>query len=70
MSKMSDLYIDAENLVYDAMSEPGVMSDNDVLNYVNERLPISVDLDFIEAVLDKFFGDEWASDYELSATKH
>ncbi len=70
MSKMSEIYIEAVNLVYDAMGEPGVMTDNDVLNYVNDRLPIKVDLDFVEEVLDKFFNDEWAADYELSPTCH
>ena len=70
MSKMAELYTDAERLVYDAMGEPGVMSDNDVLEYVNERLPITVDLAFVEEVLDRFYGDEWATDYELSPTKH
>lgn len=67
---MAELYMEAEELVIDAMAEPGVMSDNDVLNYVNERLPITVGLDFIESVLDKFYGDDWASDYELSETRH
>ena len=70
MSKMSEVYIEAVNLVHDAMGEPGVMTDNDVLNYVNDRLPIKVDLDFVEEVLDKFFNDEWATDYELSPTCH
>lgn len=70
MSKMSELYIEAVNLVHDAVSEPGVMSDNDVLDYVNERLPIKVDLKFVEEVLDNFFGDEWDTDYELSPTCH
>lgn len=65
MSRMSELYIDAENLVIDAMSEPGVMTDNDVLNYVNERLPINVDLEFVEHVLDKFFGDDWAGGADI-----
>lgn len=67
---MAELYMEAEELVIDAMAEPDVMSDNDVLNYVNERLPITVGLDFIESVLDKFYGDDWASDYELSETRH
>ena len=70
MSKMSEIYIEAINLIYDAMGMPGVMTDNDVLNYVNERLPIAIDLDFVEEVLDKFFNDEWATDYELSPTLH
>ena len=70
MSKMSEMYIEAVNLVHDAMGEPGVMTDNDVLNYVNERLPIKIELEFVEEVLDKFFNDEWATDYELSPTLH
>lgn len=70
MSKMSEVYIEAVNLVYDAMGMPGVMTDADVLNYVNERLPIEVDMEFVENVLDKFFNDEWATDYELSPTCH
>ena len=70
MSKMSEIYIEAVNLVHDAMGEPGVMSDNDVLNYVNDRLSIKVDLDFVEDVLENFFGDEWNTDYELSSTCH
>lgn len=70
MSKMSEVYIEAVNLIYDAMGMPGVMTDNDVLNYVNERLPIKIEMEFVEEVLDKFFNDEWATDYELSPTCH
>jgi hypothetical protein len=70
MSKMSQVYIEAVNLVYDAMAEPGVITDNDILDYVNDRLPIKVDITFVEEVLDKFFNDEWATDYELSPTCH
>ncbi len=67
MSRMSDLALMAENLVIDAMSEPGVMSDRDVLEYVNERMPIEVDLSFIESVLDKFFGDDWAGGCDITS---
>jgi hypothetical protein len=70
MSKMSEIYIEAINLIYDAMGMPGVMTDNDVLNYVNERLPIQIEMSFVEEVLDKFFNDEWVTDYELSPTLH
>lgn len=70
MSKMSEIYVEAVNLIHDAMGEPGIMSDNDVLNYVNERLPVNIEMAFVEEVLDKFFGDEWATDYELSPTLH
>jgi len=60
MSRMSDLAIQAENLVIEAMEVPGIVTDFDVLEYVNERLSVEVDLQFVESVLDKFFGDDWA----------
>jgi hypothetical protein len=65
MSRMSDLALMAENLVIDAMSEPGVVTDRDVLEYVNERLPIEVSLWFVESVLDKYFGDDWAGGCDI-----
>ncbi len=65
MSYMSDLAMKAEALVIDAMAEPGVMSDHDVLEYVNERMPIEVDMAFVESVLDKFFGEDWIGDYDV-----
>ncbi len=55
MSRMSELNTQAESLVLDAVCEPGIVSDYDILNFVNDRLPITVDLNFIESVLDKFF---------------
>lgn len=65
MSRMSDLVLMAENLVIDAMSVPGIVTDRDVLEYVNERLPIEVNLWFVESVLDKFFGDDWAGGCDI-----
>jgi hypothetical protein len=62
---MSDLVLMAENLVIDAMSVPGIVTDRDVLEYVNERLPIEVNLWFVESVLDKFFGDDWAGGCDI-----
>lgn len=59
MSRMSDLAIQAENLVLEAMGVSGIMTDRDVLEYVNEHMPINVDLSFVESVLDKYFGDDW-----------
>jgi hypothetical protein len=59
MGKMSDLYLEIEELVIDAMSVPGIMTDTDVLNYVNENLDVEVDLEFVESILDKFFNAEW-----------
>jgi hypothetical protein len=63
MSRMSDLALMAENLVIDAMSQPGVMSDHDVLEYVNERMPIEVGMWFVESVLDKMFGNDWDGEF-------
>ena len=59
MSRMSDLAIQAENLVIEAMGVSGIMTDRDVLEYVNEHMPIYVDLEFVESVLEKYFGDDW-----------
>jgi hypothetical protein len=67
MSRMSDLVLMAENLVIDAMSVPGIVTDRDVLEYVNERLPIEVNLWFVESVLDKFFGDDWAGGCDITS---
>jgi hypothetical protein len=64
---MSDLVLMAENLVIDAMSVPGIVTDRDVLEYVNERLPIEVNLWFVESVLDKFFGDDWAGGCDITS---
>ena len=65
MSRMSDLAIMAEQLIVDAISTPGVMSDRDVLEYVNERMPVEIDMWFVESVLDKFFGDDWAGGCDI-----
>ena len=67
MSRMSDLVLMAENLVIDAMSVPGIVTDRDVLEYVNERLPIEVNLWFVESVLDKYFGDDWAGGCDINS---
>ena len=65
MSRMSELAIQAERLVIDAISEAGIMSERDILEYVNDRLPVEVDARFIESVLDKFFGDDWAGGCDI-----
>jgi hypothetical protein len=64
---MSDLAIMAEQLIVDAISTPGVMSDRDVLEYVNERMPVEIDMWFVESVLDKFFGDDWADGCDINS---
>jgi len=60
MSRMSDLVLEIEELVVDAVSTPGIMMDTEILDYVNDRCSVRVSLDMIEAVMDKFFGDDWA----------
>ena len=65
MSRMSDLAIQAENLVIEAMGVSGIMTDQDVLEYVNDHMPIYVDLAFVESVLDKYFGDDWCGGADI-----
>lgn len=59
MAKMSDLYLEIQELVVDAVSTPGIVYDTDVLQYVNDRCSVEVDLDIIETILDSFFGDNF-----------
>jgi len=59
MSKMADLYLEVQELVVDAVSTPGIMYDTDVLNYVNDRASVEVDLETIETILDTFFGEDY-----------
>ena len=59
MSKMSDLQLQIQELVVDAVSTPGIFYDTDVLEYVNERCPVEVDLETIEGILDMFFGEDY-----------
>ena len=62
MSRMSDLYLEVQELVVDAVSTPGIFYDTDVLNYVNDRCSVEVDLETIEAILDSFFGEDFWQD--------
>ena len=59
MSRMSDLYLEVQELVVDAVSTPGFVYDTDVLNYVNDRCSVEVDLETVEAILDSFFGEDY-----------
>ena len=59
MSRMSDLYLEVQELVVDAVSTPGIFYDTDVLDYVNDRCSVEVDLKTIEAILDSFFGEDY-----------
>lgn len=43
----------------DAVSTPGIFYDTDVLEYVNERCSVEVDLETIEGILDMFFGEDY-----------
>ena len=65
MSRMSDLAIQAERLVIEAMGVSGIMTDQDVLEYVNDHMPVYADLAFVESVLDKYFGDDWCSGADI-----
>jgi hypothetical protein len=56
---MSDLYLEVQELIVDAVSTPGIMYDTDVLNYVNDRCSVEVDLETIETILDTFFGEDY-----------
>ena len=59
MSRMSDLYLEVQELVVDAVSTPGIIYDTDVLNYVNDRCSVEIDLETIETILDTFFGEDY-----------
>ena len=59
MSRMSDLYLEVQELVVDAVSTPGIFYDTDVLDYVNDRCSVEVDLETVEAILDSFFGEDY-----------
>lgn len=62
MSHMSDLHLQIQELVVDAVSTPGIFYDTDVLEYVNQRCSVEVDLETIEGILDQFFGDDFWQD--------
>ena len=59
MSRMSDLALEVQELVVDAVSTPGILYDTDVLNYVNDRCSVEVSLETVEAILDSFFGEDF-----------
>jgi hypothetical protein len=56
---MADLHLQIQELVVDAVSTPGIFYDTDVLEYVNERSSVQVDLETIEGILDMFFGEDY-----------
>ena len=58
MSRMSSLYLEISELVGDALSTPGVLYDNDVLEYVNERCSVQVSWNDVEPILEQLFGDQ------------
>lgn len=59
MSRIGALHLEIQELVVDAVSTSGIMYDTDVLNYVNERCSVKVDLDTIERILDQFYGEDF-----------
>ena len=62
MSRMSDLYLEISELVGDALSTPGIMYDNDVLEYVNERCSVQVSWAQVEPIMDQLFGEQFWQD--------
>lgn len=56
MSRMSDAWLEVEELVYDAIAA-GCEYDNEVVYYVNERAPLKVDRDVIISILDRHVND-------------
>jgi len=59
MSRMSDLDLEIQELVVDAISTPGLMYDTQILQYVNDRCSVEVNLETIEGILDRFFGEDF-----------
>jgi hypothetical protein len=59
MARMSDLHLQVQELVVDAVSTPGIVYDTDVLDYVNDRCSVEIDLETIETILDTFFGEDY-----------
>ena len=59
MSHMSDLDLEIQELVVDAISTPGLMYDTQILQYVNDRCSVEVNLETIEGILDRFFGEDF-----------
>lgn len=58
MSRMSDLWLQIEELVYDAIAE-GCMYDNEVVKYVNDRAPLKVDRDVILGIINTYVNYNW-----------
>lgn len=58
MSRMSDLWLQVEELVYDAI-EAGCEYDNEVIKYVNDRAPLKVDSDVILGIIDTYVNYVW-----------
>ncbi|NDB60696.1 hypothetical protein EB001_19960 [bacterium] len=59
MSRMSDLDLEIQELVVDAISTPGLLYDTQILQYVNDRCSVEVNLETIEGILDRFFGEDF-----------
>ena len=53
MSHMSDMWLQIEELVYDAIAA-GCIYDGEVVQYVNIRAPLKVDRDVIIGILDTY----------------
>ena len=57
MSYMSDLALEVDQTIIDATCDPDVVTEDDILAYVNKRIPISVTWRYIETVLHREYGE-------------
>ena len=53
MSRMSDLWLEIEELVYDAIAD-GCIYDGEVVKYVNDRATLKVDEDVIKGIINSY----------------
>jgi len=68
---MKEMAIKAEELVLESLSVYGIITPRVSLEYVNEHMPIEVDISFVEACYDKYFGeDDWSGGCDFSSINH
>jgi len=62
MSRMSDLWLEVEELVYDAIAD-GCMYDGEVVKYVNDRAPIKIERDVVINILESYVNFSHEGEY-------
>ena len=60
MSRMSDLAIEIDELIVQAI-EYGAQTEQQVQNYVNDRLGVYIDIGQINRIIDDFYRDDYYS---------